>query len=172
MKSKVVVGFENYEIFEDGRLWSKNYNRFLVAFPIGRGNRYLAYKLCKEGKEKTFQVHRLVAIHFIPNPRNVSSVNHIDGNPHNNKVENLEWVTHQENMIHAFKTGLSSGENWQGDKHSRSTYTNEDVELICKQFEKGVVPKDLASSTSKEYQKLFRIWNRDNWKSISNKYVW
>ena len=51
----------------------------------------------------------MVAITFIPNPDNKEQVNHIDGNKLNNAVENLEWVTNQENQIHKVKIGLYKG---------------------------------------------------------------
>ncbi len=54
----------------------------------------------------SFQVHRLIALAFIPNPDNLPEINHIDGNPLNNSLENLEWCTHQYNMQHAWDTGL------------------------------------------------------------------
>lgn len=54
--------------------------------------------LRKDGKYRMFLVHRLVAKAFIPNPNNKPHINHIDRNTSNNSVDNLEWVTHKENM--------------------------------------------------------------------------
>ncbi|MFP7199698.1 NUMOD4 motif-containing HNH endonuclease [Lysinibacillus halotolerans] len=60
----------------------------------------------KSGENKIYLVHRLVAEAFIPNPDALPQVNHIDGNPSNNNVDNLEWVTCKENAIHAYQNGL------------------------------------------------------------------
>jgi len=79
---------------------------------------YVRVNLCKNGKNKKHSVHRLVATAFIPNPENKPCVNHIDGNKKNNKLENLEWVTHKENTNHAVKTlkrkfgGGKKGQVW------------------------------------------------------------
>lgn len=54
------------------------------------------------GNVKTFGIHRLVALAFIPNPENRSEPNHKDHNPANNKVWNLEWITHAENIKHSW----------------------------------------------------------------------
>ena len=60
-------------------------------------------KLYKNGKKKNYKVHRLVAEHFIPNPNNYKAVNHLDCNPMNNKVTNLEWCTQKHNFEHSRK---------------------------------------------------------------------
>jgi hypothetical protein len=60
------------------------------------------------GKNKIYpNIHRLVALAFIPNPLNKPCVNHIDGDKQNNCVSNLEWIDWADNVIHAYKTGLA-----------------------------------------------------------------
>lgn len=59
---------------------------------------------------KNIYLHRLVAEHFVPNPDGKPNVNHKDGDKHNNAADNLEWVTHQENVDHSWNVlGKSSG---------------------------------------------------------------
>ena len=67
---------------------------------------YYSVMLYKDGTHKTFYVHRLAALSFIPNPDNKPQVNHKDGNKLNNTLENLEWVTISENQKHAISHGL------------------------------------------------------------------
>lgn len=62
------------------------------------GNGYLQLSLCKNGLQKSFKVHRLVANAFIPNPNNYREINHKDENKQNNCVDNLEWCTRLYNM--------------------------------------------------------------------------
>ncbi len=64
----------------------------------------------KSGKYLSYNgifVHILVAVNFCTKPETATEVNHIDGNPHNNNKDNLEWVSHSENMKHAYDTGLT-----------------------------------------------------------------
>lgn len=70
-------------------------------------NGYKRVSLWKDGKETTELVHRLVLISFLGINKEKIYVNHIDGNPSNNYLTNLEWCTSQENLIHAFKHRLN-----------------------------------------------------------------
>ena len=70
--------------------------KILKAGDDGYG--YLQVVLCKGGKDKPCKVHRLVAEAFLENPDNLPDINHIDENPHNNNVNNLEWCTRKYNI--------------------------------------------------------------------------
>ena len=67
---------------------------------------YYEINLYCQSKSEYKRVHRMVASAFLPNPDNLPEVNHINGNKHDNRVENLEWCTSLENIQHSIKTGL------------------------------------------------------------------
>ena len=105
---KDIEGYEGiYQISNTGKVRSldrKVYNHFQKGKelkPHNNGHSYLNVGLYKEGKnEKHAYIHILVAKAFIPNPNNYTQVNHKDFDKTNNCVENLEWVSPQQNMAH------------------------------------------------------------------------
>ena len=107
MKQIVVDNIStNYYITEDGKCYNTITNKFLKG-QVNCKNGYLSYNLTMpNGSMKRLYAHRLVANAFIENPLNKKEVNHIDGNKINNCVENLEWVTSEENKRHAIEVGL------------------------------------------------------------------
>lgn len=126
-----------YYITEDGRLLSYAWGYELVKKPNHNHKGYELINLATEGnRPKTRQIHRLVALAFIDNPENKEQVNHINGIKTDNKVENLEWVTNQENMTHAWEIGLrdgswSKGSNnyqWSGDHKNCRAVVQKDLE--------------------------------------------
>jgi len=76
---------------------------------------YQQVNVYKKGKQKTYLIHRLVALKYIPNPNNLPEVNHIDGDKLNNHYKNLEWCTRPANIQHGFDTGLITPP-WKGKR--------------------------------------------------------
>lgn len=105
LQQKPIDGYPNYFISEDGKVWNSKKKIFLKPM-LNRG--YCQIILCRHSKHKTFKMHRLVALAFIPNPQNKREVNHKDGNKENNCVSNLEWSTRSENNLHRYSSGLFS----------------------------------------------------------------
>lgn len=97
---RIVKGYENYRVTDDGRLWSCNLQAFVKFHP--NKTFYLRVELWKNWKRERPFIHRLVGLHFIknPNPRVKTEINHIDFDVCNNGYKNLEWVTRRENILH------------------------------------------------------------------------
>lgn len=79
------------------------------------------------GVVRAMQVHRLVAEAFIPNPLEKTQVNHKDGDKTNNRVENLEWVTVSENILHSYRV-LGNRHPKQERRHVK--LTDEEIQEI------------------------------------------
>ena len=112
---KDVDGYEElYQVSNLGRVKSLYkkigfyYRNEKILSNCTQPNGYLAVNLGKNSIITRKSVHRLVAQAFIPNLENKPFINHKDGNKKNNCVDNLEWVTHSENVSHAYKIGLNN----------------------------------------------------------------
>ena len=79
----------NYIIYDDGRIYSKTRRKFMTNKIMKDG--YVRMEMYKDKQPKMFNVHRVVAEVFIPNPEKLPEINHKDENKQNNTVENLEW---------------------------------------------------------------------------------
>lgn len=101
-------GYENrISISRDGRIFSLKTNKILKTTIFPNGYEVLCLMFQKPKRHtKTLYVHRLVAMTFIENQLNKTTVNHKDGNKKNNCVENLEWATQGENNQHAYDNRL------------------------------------------------------------------
>ena len=139
---KDVIGFEElYQVSNIGRVKRKSTTRYVYGcksdnpIPFFSKERictleenedgYYKVALSKNSKSKRYFVHRLVAEAFLSKTDENLEVNHIDGNKHNNCVDNLEWVSHKQNMEHCFSMGLRkiTAKNMlgkTGDKHPSS----------------------------------------------------
>lgn len=109
IKFRLWEEFPKYEVGDNGSIWSLNYNNTQQRHEIKQHIDKYGYKyvvLVVDGKRYKRLVHRMVAISFIENPENKPQVNHVDGNKINNIVENLEWNTARENVIHSYASNL------------------------------------------------------------------
>ena len=136
---KTIEEYDLYEISNLGRLRSKDrvvqnhggsyVKKGRTLHPSKDHYGYYIFELKQDGRAKKVKIHRLVAEAFIPNPERKPEVNHIDSNPSNNNVENLEWCTHHENMMWMHKTGRAKRtEEW-------IRHLNEGLDFMRKEVE-------------------------------------
>lgn len=133
----------------------------IINFTSYKG--YDFVNLWKNQKSKRFSVHRLVALAFIPNPENKPQVNHKNGIKTDNRLENLEWVTLSENMIHAYKEKLLVR---KGEKHSQNKLTEKDVFEIRKMINEGFNQSQIAQKFGVIRQTISCIKTGKSWNHI------
>lgn len=144
---------DDYEITRNGEIISKKRNGKMVK-PQPNGKGYLRVHIAG----KMYFVHRLVAEKYIPNPDNKPQVNHKDGNKLNNNVDNLEWVSNQENRDHAVKSGLQIS----GEKCPWAKLTLEQVKFIKEHAELN--SRKLAEVFGVSSETIRGIRNGRSWK--------
>lgn len=155
-----------------GRILAQRVNK-----PTSASYKRMQVKLYKENKLHTFNVARLVAQAFIPNPKKHPFVLHLDDDATNNKIDNLEWGTHEENVRQAAERNRMK----YGQEHHHSFFSDVDRRMAYEMLEAGearvfVASKfkvsyraicDLANGSIKGYSKLDTI--RQNTRGDKNK---
>lgn len=159
------VEFHGYHVYPDGRVYRPEMVRTRkdgVArkmpggwvstrthnAPKGRGGGYVYVDLWVAGEPRTWLLHRLIAVCFIPNPAGKSQVNHKDGVRGHNCTSNLEWVSPSENQEHAYRTGVRG-------------YNGCTAEIAARIWEERNLKKrkllDIASEFGISFQSVSRI---------------
>jgi hypothetical protein len=100
-EGKIITGYPNYIITNDGKVYNSQREKYLTPGVKG-GYMFVGLSDCE--KRRDFSIHRLVATMFLENPNNYTEINHIDYDKTNNNVSNLEWISRSDNMKHNFKT--------------------------------------------------------------------
>jgi len=128
------------------------------------------YKVKLYKGDATFRnapVHRLIAETFLDNSNNYKEVNHKDGNPNNNYIDNLEWCSKNQNVKHAYDTGLKKLENYTGEGNACSKLTKEQVISIREEYATGTTSLNkLAKKYSVVMGNIHSIIKRNTWKYV------
>jgi len=141
---KDIVGYEGYyQVSNYGRVKSLRKNKIL-----NQRNRslYLAVSICFNGVNKSYNVHRLVAIAFLPNINSLPQVNHKDENKKNNHVSNLEWCSAKYN-----------------NRYSKALLTEDDVASIRELRTQGYKLKEIADIYNINFRHVSNIVNYKRW---------
>lgn len=169
-----VVGYEPfYDVSNFGRVKSKDRvtgsnrqspylrpGRILSATPTVAG--YPSLRLCAGGKIKPFLVHRLVARAFLGEPNGLS-VNHKDGNPANNHISNLEYVTSKQNSQHALNV---LGRLRKGEQHPHAKLNDSWVYLARFLYAGGARCAHIADAIGVSRKTIERACTRTSWKHL------
>lgn len=151
-------------------IYNKKTGKKLVPI-LSSGGYYRVQLTTKKYHAKSYSVHRITAIAFIPNPENKPDVNHKDGKKYHNYATNLEWVTKSENIIHAYNNNLKIKP--KGEINPKAKLSYDDVEKIWK-----IITDKNNDLSFKEIGDLFHvskstishIYNGDTWSDLYNKY--
>lgn len=146
--------------------------KILNPSKIAENARYLRIGLTdyRSGVRKSWNVHRLVAEAFIPNPENKPAVNHINGNRNDNTVHNLEWVTYSENAKHAHTTGLAKP--LRGKDKTEAKYSEELIkEILYLFYHKLLTPSEIEVKLNLPNKYVHLIVKGERWFGVFEEYV-
>jgi hypothetical protein len=162
---KPVPENSNYIATDDGRVYNYKHCRWCNHMKHKLGYVFIG-KFTINGKYKMALLHQVIAHTFIPKPNDKTELNHLDGNKKNNASNNLVWVTHKQNMSHAWETGLMENlRKCNGKKicKGNAKLTQEQADEIRKQRANGVKVKDLCEQYNISYTPIYRLLKGETW---------
>jgi len=165
---KTIPGYSRYKASSDGEIYTPNWKggkTGSIMKPALDGNGYFRTMLVDdEGRNRTIKVHRIIAQTFIENPEELKEVNHLNGNKADNRLCNLEWVSHQQNIRHSFDNGL---QNNRGENNPISKLTEQDVLEIRSKFKPRLYGrKKLAEEYQVKASTIKDVVLRKSWMHI------
>ena len=156
-KSLDYLGFPNYCVGDDGSVW-----RELKPFKNNKTG-HLSVKLSRGNKQKAHQIHVLVLLSFVGPKLDGQLCRHLDGNPKNNKLENLCWGTPKENRMDMIRHGTV----YCGERHHYAKLTAVEVIEIRRLYTTGGFSlNQLADRFVVDFTTIWQIVKRKTWKRI------
>ncbi len=150
-------------LYRKERNGNREYSVPLVISPFTITRGYQIVSLYKDGKQIKTLLHRLVLATFCGMPANREmDCAHLDGNPKNNALVNLAWVTKKENQSHR----KIHGTDCSGEKHPNAKLTNNDVRMIRQLLDSGVSRKIVAGKFGVTTHTIYRIVHKKQWASV------
>lgn len=165
MEWRSIEGHKHYEISDSGLCRNVLNGKVLKPIPYNKG--YLKYALYDNTVRRCYFAHRLVAKAFIPNNENHPVVNHIDGDPANNCVNNLEWCTISHNAKYAYKIGRHSH---RGNRNPSAKLDNVQVMTIRSLFKydkSKAFRKAVADYFGMSLSATTKVMRGYTWKSLA-----
>jgi len=167
---RVIQEFPNYSVSDQGRVKRviSNGNNAKVGHilkPKKSRKGYCSVDLYQRGLKKTVKIHRIVLNAFTGSCPFGHEANHIDSDRSNNSLLNLEWITHPENVIHAYTYGHKVSQ--KGEKHGRAKLSNQDIFKIRSLLEyQALTQAEIAHIFEVHPNTIWRIKNRTHWRHI------
>jgi HNH endonuclease/NUMOD4 motif len=158
---KSIEEFPEYSISNTGKIKNKKG----VEMVIGKrksNSGYLQVRFYHEGKYYYRFVHRLLALAFVPNPNNYRTVNHVNGDKFDNRIENLEWASDEMQQRHAFLSGLKT--------HGISFTKEQLFEIYHMYFELHIYPKKISEILNRPFGTIRKICYGERCKDILREY--
>ena len=161
---RLVPGFEQlYQVSSIGRVRSIKYTRIRYLVPIDRSkNRYLAVRLGKNGKARFYSIHRLVLMAFHRMPVGKELAAHLNGDPSDNRVQNLKWASYSENEAHKELHGTKV----RGVKSKQAKLTDEKVREMRALYASGMKKAHIAKRFGVTKQTAFRVIVGTSWAHV------
>lgn len=163
----IINNATNYEISDKGRvkrICSRVHDKFMSISKDKDGYEVVGI-VDDTGKKRLLKIHRLVAIHFIPNPENKPQVNHLDAIRDNNDVSNLEWTTAKENVQHGVMLGNYKGNGLRGENTSNAKLTDVQAMDIINAYNIGIwTHEELAIAYNVSHGSIDALLSGKTWK--------
>lgn len=163
MKSeKIDINGIVYTIFENGDVY--NEERKITQRPNYKDG-YACFTAGKKNHRVNVKTHSVVGKLFVNNPNNLPELDHLDGNRMNPSADNLEWVTHQENVKRAQEKGSYNG-RYIGVKNPKAKLNNDIVKDIRKDFTNGLTQKKISQKYNVPWSTVHNIVTYQTWKHV------